>query len=561
MTAANVRADPPGGNGAAKDARPARPPLTLDLDVDVCVIGGGVAGLTAARELASRGRSVAVLEAGRIPWSVTDRSEGIVAPGFSVQIERIVERVGLQHAKELWALASDGLDHLRRTARESMPGVHTVSAHLAVARSRAERLRLRANTLRDEFGADVEFWPAARLRSALPTSPYFQALHFPNAFHLNSLAYVHGLAAAAEQAGARIFEDTPAHHIDAEGVRKRVDTKSARVRASQIVLTDGAQAGRLFPRVSDTVLSFDAFAAVTAPLGEGLRSAMAFQGSVCEVDGDAAFHTLDGERLLWSARTTTRAGDPQRMSARLRGDIARTFPQLGPVEIAHAWSARAGYAVHRMPQLGELKSGLWLANAFGRQGLGTSTTAGLLIAGAIAEGDDRWRLFSSYGLSWNGGAAARALVEAAPNAADAHSYQRLPGALSSGSEAGARTPGSHRSAAVRSARRGPRRLAAAAAGARACDGGGGGGAAGCDADAEARPREAGAQSRAEGRKPEDGEGRAHARRRDSRAQDIEAAHETQSHNAGHSRADAARGGGGYAGRRLDLSLSGSRAAS
>jgi glycine/D-amino acid oxidase-like deaminating enzyme len=319
----------------------------------------------------------------------------------------------LQHAKELWALASDGLDHLRRTARESMPGAHTVSGHLAVARTRDGRLRARANTLRDEFGADVEFWPAARLRNALPTSPYFQALHCPNAFHLNALAYAHGLAAAAEQAGARIFEDTSAHRIDAEGVRKRVDTKSARVRASQIVLTDGAQAGRLFPRVSDTVLSLDAFAAVTAPLGEGLRSAMAFQGSVCEVDGDAAFHTLDGERLLWSGRTTTRAGDPQRMSARLRGDIARTFPQLGPVEIAHAWSARAGYAVHRMPQLGELKSGLWLANAFGRQGLVTSTTAGLLIAGAIAEGDDRWRLFSSYGLSWNGGAAARALVEAA----------------------------------------------------------------------------------------------------------------------------------------------------
>ena len=414
MTATNVRAYPQNGNGAPRDALPVRAPLGIDLDVDVCVIGGGAAGLTAARTLAGRGCSVAVLEAGRIPWNVTDRSAGIVMPGFSEDIERIVERVGLQQARALWALALDGMEHVRRTAREPMPGVRPVSGHLAVARSRNERrLRDRATFVQDEFGAEVEFWPTGQLRSALSSPCYFQALHVPGAFHLNPLAYVHGLAAAAEQAGARLFEDTPAHRIDAEGVRKRVDTKSARVRASQIVLADGVQASKLFPLLSDTVLSLETFAAVTAPLGEALRAAFSFRGSVAEWDGDAAYCALDGERLLWTGRTTTRNADLQRMSERLRGDIAGTFPQLGAVEIAQAWSARAGHAVHRMPQIGELKSGLWLANAFGRQGLGTSTTAGLLIAGAIAEGDDRWRLFSAYGLSWNGGMAGRALAEAA----------------------------------------------------------------------------------------------------------------------------------------------------
>jgi hypothetical protein len=66
-----------------------------------------------------------------------------------------------------------------------------------------------------------------------------------------------------------------------------------------------------------------------------------------------------------------------------------------------------------MPRIGELSPGLWLADAFGRQGLGTSTMAGFLIAGAIADGDDRWRLFSSYGLAWNGGLVGRTLLEGA----------------------------------------------------------------------------------------------------------------------------------------------------
>lgn len=413
MNETNLRTYSPDGNGAAKDAAPARAPLTIDLDVDVCVIGGGVAGLTVAREIARRGWSVAVLEAERIPWCALDRSAGIVAPGFAESIERIVDRVGLRHAKELWALASDSLSHVRRTAHE-LPGVRPMSGHLAVTRSADEgRLRARAAFLKDEFSTEVDFWSTGKLRAALSSTRYWQALHFPNAFHLNPLAYVHALAAAAEQAGARIFEYTHALHIDAEGVRKRVDTASARVRAGRIVLTGARQIGQLLPQLDDTILTLETHSVVTAPLGERLSAAMPFQGSVAELDGDAAFHPITGDRLVWSGRITTRDFAPERMGEGLRGDINRAFPQLGAVEIAHAWSAPAGYAVHRMPQIGELKPGLWLANAFGRQGLNTSTMAGLLIASAIADGDDRWRLFSAaYGLSWNGGWAGRALVEA-----------------------------------------------------------------------------------------------------------------------------------------------------
>lgn len=413
MTATNVRAYPPGGHGAAKDAAPARAPLTIDLDVDVCVIGAGVAGLTVAGEIARRGWSVAVLEGERIPWSTLDRSAGIVAPGYAEAIERIIDRVGLQHAKELWGLAFSSMDHVRRTAGEAVPALRPVNGHLAVARSANERrLRDRASLLRDEFGADVEFWSAGQVRSALQSARYAQALHFRDAFHLNPLAFVHGLAAAAEQAGARIFEDTPALHIDAEGVRKRVDTASARVRAGQIVLAGGKQLGSLVPQLADAVLSLQTHAAVTVPLGEGLRAAMPFEGSVAELDGDGMFFSVNGERLLWSGRTTTRMIAADRMAPRLRDDVSRTLPQLGRVEFAQVWSSRADHAVHRMPQIGELRSGLWLANAFGRHSLNTAAMAGLLIAGGIADGDDRWRLFSAYGLSWNGGWAGRALAEA-----------------------------------------------------------------------------------------------------------------------------------------------------
>ena len=94
-------------------AAPERRALNSDLDVDVCVIGAGLAGLTTARELARRGWSVAVLEARQVAWNASGRNTGFVLPGFAESMDVVVRRVGLDHAKALWALSETGLDYVR----------------------------------------------------------------------------------------------------------------------------------------------------------------------------------------------------------------------------------------------------------------------------------------------------------------------------------------------------------------------------------------------------------------------------------------------------------------
>src|SRR5215472_2613757 len=88
-----------------------RPQLAFDLDVDVCVIGGGLAGLTVAREVARRGWSVVVLEARRIAWAASGRNGGFVLPGYSAQIEKVVERIGVPAARALWELSLSGVQY------------------------------------------------------------------------------------------------------------------------------------------------------------------------------------------------------------------------------------------------------------------------------------------------------------------------------------------------------------------------------------------------------------------------------------------------------------------
>src|ERR1700731_4602734 len=131
MTGTDPRRYGPAWYAATAVAAPERLALTYDLDVDVCVIGAGLAGLTVAREVARRGWSVAVLEAKRLAWNASGRNCGFVLPGFAQGVERVVARVGLDHAKSLWALSEAGVIYVRDIIRETgMPGVNPVNGWL-----------------------------------------------------------------------------------------------------------------------------------------------------------------------------------------------------------------------------------------------------------------------------------------------------------------------------------------------------------------------------------------------------------------------------------------------
>jgi gamma-glutamylputrescine oxidase len=396
----------PSWYAATMVAAPEREPLVYDLDVDVCVVGGGLAGLTTARELARRGWSVAVLEAKRVGWSASGRNAGFVVAGFGETPERIIERIGLERARSLWTLSAGGVDYVRSTIRETqMPGVGVVDGWLSVQRTdNPDRLLQRAALIGEAFATEVEAWPTEQVREVLKSPAYFQALYLPGGFHIHALNYVLGLAAAAEEAGARIFEQTPALEIDPSGVRKLIKTPKGRVRAGHVVLAASAHLAPLVPMVSGSVLPVASYLVTTEPLGERLLDAVSFTGAVVDTRRSADYYRIvDGDRLMWGGRLSSHLSAPRWLTPLMRRDILKVYPQLGDVQVSHAWTGTMGYAVHKMPQIGEVSRGVWVATAFGGHGLNTSAMAGELVARAIAEGDDRWRLFSSYDLVYAGG--------------------------------------------------------------------------------------------------------------------------------------------------------------
>ncbi len=388
---------------------PERSRLTFDLDVDIAVVGAGLAGLTVALEAARLGASVAVLEGRHVGWNASGHHLGTVMPGYGLPIGDLIARIGFEDSRDLWALSLEGAEYVRANAtEEAMPGIALSEGALEVSNVEiGDELIARLQMLGEDFETEVEGWQVDRVRAELRTDHYFHGVYYPKAFQIDGRKYVHGLASLARRAGARIFEDTPVVSIDPSGIRKRIVTPSARLRASHIVLAGNIHLGAPLRRLSETLLPVWRHAALTAPLGERLAEAIAFQGSVTDSDGIDHFRVVEGDRLMWSSPETTWAANPARFAPAIARRIRTIFPQLGPVEISETWSGAIGQTVHGMPQIGQLRKGLWVASGFGRRGLGTTAMAGQLIARSILWGDERWRLFSPFELVWAGGATGR----------------------------------------------------------------------------------------------------------------------------------------------------------
>src|SRR6202140_907925 len=396
-------------NGPDAADMPERLRLSFDLDVDIAVVGAGLAGLTVALEAARLGARVAVLEGRHVGWNASGHQLGTVMPGYGLPVGDMIARIGFEDTRELWALSREGAEFVRATATEQLiPGIAPSEGALEVSNvDVGDQLISRLQMLGEDFETEVEGWQVDRVRAELKTDRYFHGVYYPKAFQIDGRRYIHGLAALARRAGARIFEDTPVVSVDPSGIRKRIVTPSARLRASHIILAGNVHLGATLRRLSDTLLPVWGYAAGTAPLGERLAEAITFKGSVTDTDGIDHFRIVDGDRLMWASPETTWAARPERFAPAIARRIQTIFPQLGRPEIAEVWGGAAGHTVHGMPQIGQLRRGLWVASGFGRQGLNTSAMAGQLIARSILWGDERWRLFSPFELVWAGGTTGR----------------------------------------------------------------------------------------------------------------------------------------------------------
>lgn len=396
----------------ATAVRPApRPALAEKVEAEVCVIGAGLAGLTTALELARRGKSVVVLEAGRIAWAASGRNGGFVSNGFAEGNGAIAARVGKDACAALYNLSCFGTEYVRREIAEGDASIKSGDGWLGAIRyDGGHEKQDEADAMLRDFGQKRQVLSTAETRKLLATDRYFQSALDPTAFHMHPLRYALMIAAKAEAAGVRFFENSAALAVSQADKAHVIRTAMGTVRAANVVYCVSALDRSIHKATGRAMLPVATYVAVTEPLRQdAIRTSHAISDSR---RAGNYYRLVDEGRILWGGAITTRVTEPARLAEEMKRDMLSVFPQLGDPKIDYAWAGLMGYARHLMPLIGTDGQGQWWGTAFGGHGMNTTAMAGLLLSRAIAAKDDEYRRFAPFAPVWAGGPFGRVAVQA-----------------------------------------------------------------------------------------------------------------------------------------------------
>ncbi|MBB5398281.1 NAD(P)/FAD-dependent oxidoreductase [Paraburkholderia youngii] len=408
-------------------------PLNGRRSAHVCIIGGGLAGLSTALGLAERGvEDVVVLEAQQVGFGASGRNGGFVFGGYSLDCADLLKTLGPARARELYALTTDAVELMRKRIARYRIDCDATDAGVILANWFDEPARLEAQRrlMRDSFGVDWEPIAADELAAQLKTSRYHGGLFERNAFHFHPLKYVVGVAAAAAQAGVTIHERSAVVGLRRDGAGFVVETPQGALDARHVVMAGGGYARNVYARVERAVLPIATYVMATEPLGERLHDAIATRAAVYDTRFAFDYYRpLSDTRILWGGRISVRDREPEAIAHLLRQDLLKVYPQLRDVRIGHAWGGLMSYARHKMPQIGQSTDGVWYAVGFGGHGMAPTTVSGELLAAAICGERPVPDAFASFGLTRTYGAlglAAAQLTYTAMQTRDALAARRRP---------------------------------------------------------------------------------------------------------------------------------------
>jgi len=396
---------------ATVDRGAARPQLSGTVEADACVIGGGLAGLTAALELVRRGKKTILLEAQRVAWAASGRNGGFVSNGFAEGLDEITRKVGLEAARHLYRLSCFGTEFVRREIAVTDPTIKMGDGWIGARRfNDADGLKAYRDHLARDFGDERQFCTTEETRAKLATARYYQSLVDTTAFHMHPLRYALMIAAKAEAAGAKIHENSAAANVSRQASGWEVKTGSGRVKAAHVIHTVSSLDRTLHPGTGRAILPVATYVAVTEPLQqESIRTRSAASD---QRRAGNYYRLVDDGRILWGGAITTRVSEPGHLAERMKRDMLSVYPRLGNPHIDYAWAGLMGYTRHFMPLIGGDGQGQWWATAFGGHGMNTTAMGGILLARAIAAGDDEYRRFAPYAPVWAGGPFGRIGVQA-----------------------------------------------------------------------------------------------------------------------------------------------------
>ena len=384
------------------------PFTTIDSDQEttVCVIGGGIVGSAMTLGLVERGvKKPILIEANRIGWGASGRNGGFMSPSYSLSPLDLIKKVGENHAKELYGLTQDAM----RLIKKRLKGVENeilepTRGYLIISWFDEEKpIREYAEEMTRIFNEPHEFWPRKKVREFFSSDHYYDAYFKSNTLLAHVLKYTRHIAKLAKDLGAEVYEKSPVTKVKKIKSKWHVKTPKGTVVADHVVYCCSAYIGGLHGKLSRATLPVATYALLTEPLGERMHDVIrAPHGASDNRTSCSYYRPLPDGRLLWGGRVSMFHPSQEKLKSIMIKDLLTVYPQLKGINAEVAWGGYMGYAKHKMPQIGKLSEGEWYCQGFGGHGMCSSTAGAEVIAGAIANDDEQYKLFEPFGLDYAG---------------------------------------------------------------------------------------------------------------------------------------------------------------
>lgn len=382
---------------ASVSPTPERPALVGATRADICIVGGGFTGLSAALELAGRGLSVVLLESERIGWGASGRNGGQLINGYSRSLEVIGKRYGHDAERGLGMMALEGARIIRERVADHAIACDLVDGGLVAAFTRKQLDELRAEKETwDRHGHDAPFIVEGdALHAIVRTDRYAGGLVDPLSGHFHPLKFLLGEAAAFERAGGVIHERSRVTAV-VHGARPVVRTTEGEISADIVLLCGNAYLDDAVPALKSRVMPVSSQIIATEPLGA--RAAALLPSNFCVEDSnyilDYYRRTAD-DRLLYGGGVVYGGQDPASIVGKIRPNMLRTFPELSDVRIDYAWSGVFALTLTRVPQIGRLAPNIYFSHGDSGHGVTTTQLLGRLLAEAVRGQVERFDLFAT----------------------------------------------------------------------------------------------------------------------------------------------------------------------
>jgi gamma-glutamylputrescine oxidase len=364
-----------------------RPQLKGDGTADICIVGAGFTGLSAALHLARAGYKVVVLEAHRAGWGASGRNGGQVGTGQRLDQDYLEENYGLEAARAYWQVAQDAKSLVRELIKAHSIPCHPVDGiiHADHRRRYLDHSKAYADKLNNTYDYDrIRFIDETEIREMVGSKAYYGGTLDTGAFHLHPLAFALGLAKAAENAGAVIREASQVTEL-VHGRRVRVRTAGGSVLADHVLLACNGYLGRLEPKIAQRVLPINNFVITTEPLSDDMRkSVLASKAAVADSKFVINYFRMTHDnRLLFGGGENYGYRFPADIKQFVRKPMLEIFPQLADTRIDHGWGGTLAITMKRLPLFDRINGNVLACTGYSGHGVALATLAGQIVAETI----------------------------------------------------------------------------------------------------------------------------------------------------------------------------------